>query len=386
MTEEQYLSLCEKYLKGNCSPEEELLIKNYQDKAGLTDDLWNKSTKGDEDHIRLLLRNKLQKSIHQQKIPVINRYRWQFAAAAAVLLFISISLFFISLNRVKPVSYIAKRTKVIENDIPPGSNRAVLTLSNGKQIVLDNAANGVLSKQGSVAISKSGNGLIIKNDGENNEQLKGNALTTITIPRGGKYDVVLPDGTKVWLNSSSSLTFPITFTGIERKVTLIGEAYFEVAKNKRMPFKINVNDKQVVEVLGTHFNISAYADENNITTTLLEGAVKINYNNKYTFIKPGQMAVNDLKQDMKVKPADVDEIMAWKNGMFIFNNENIQNMMKKISRWYDVDVVFKGDMNDVNFTGNYSRSKSLSSLVKNIEILDKVHFVIEGRRVTIIAK
>jgi transmembrane sensor len=171
-------------------------------------------------------------------------------------------------------------------------------------------------------ISKSGNGLTIKNNSKGDATLTANTLNTITIPRGGKYDITLPDGTKVWLNSSSSLIFPSAFTGSERKVTLTGEAYFEVAKNKNMPFKINVNNKQVVEVLGTHFNISAYTDERSITTTLLEGSVKVNYQNKSILIKPGQMAVNNLTTDITVEPADIDEVMAWKNGMFMFNNDN----------------------------------------------------------------
>jgi transmembrane sensor len=153
-----------------------------------------------------------------------------------------------------------------------------------------------------------------------------------------------------------------------------------------MPFKIDVNGKQVVEVLGTHFNITAYADDEAITTTLLEGSVKVNYKNKATLIKPGQMAVNTLGNAVMVKQANIDEVMAWKNDSFIFNNENITSIMKKISRWYDVDVIYKGDMSRINFDGNYSRSKGLASLLKNIELVDKVRFVTEERRITVIAK
>lgn len=386
MTEEQYLSLCEKYLKGDCTPEEESLIKNYQDKHGLISDKWDETIMGNQDRIRSLLRDKLQKSISKRTATVINIYKWHLAAAATILLFTIIGVYFVRPTFVKSTSYATNHPRETKAGIQPGSNRAILTLTNGNKIVLDSAENGVLTKEGNAAISKSGSGLLIKGDGGNDNSLNANTLNTITIPRGGKYDIVLSDGTKVSLNSTSSLTFPTTFTGTERKVTLTGEAYFEVAKNKAMPFKINVENKQVVEVLGTHFNINAYADEGNITTTLLEGSVKIKYKNKYTLIKPGQMAVNDLSRSLTVKPADVDEVMAWKNGMFIFNNENITSIMKKVSRWYDVDVVFKGDMDNINFTGNYSRSKSLSTLLKNIELIEKVHFVIEGRRVTIITK
>lgn len=384
MTKEQYLALCEKYLKGDYTPEEEALINQYQHTEGLLAEHLVDVSAAEKDRLKQILYNKLQQSMPPSPARVIGINRWWYAAAA-ILLFAAVGGYFISKNQTAPV-YTAGVVKKAHADIQPGTNKAVLTLSTGKNIVLDSAGNGLLSQLGGTAISKSGNGLTIKNGGAAATDAAATALNTITIPRGGKYDITLPDGTRVWLNSSSSLTFPAAFTGAERKVTLTGEAYFEVAKNKNMPFKINVNDKQVVEVLGTHFNITAYTDEQSITTTLLEGSVKVNYQNKSTLIVPGQMAVNNLKSDIEVMQADVDEVMAWKNGMFMFNNENIVDMMKKVSRWYDVDVAFKGNMQNVNVIGNYSRGKSLSNLLKYIELMDKVHFVVEGRRVTVISK
>jgi transmembrane sensor len=387
MTEEQYLSLCEKYFKGICTPDEIAMIKNYQQEWGMDNALWDTHTMGDEGHVKNLLEARLQNSMRRQKPNVVSFKPWKFAAiAASALLFISAGLYLVSKKNIPQASYSVNKSNIKPaTDIQPGSNKAVLTLSTGKSIVLDNAQNGVLSKQGNTAISKSGNALVVKNSPTDNPATQ-TALNTITIPRGGKYDIVLPDGTRVWLNSSSSLTFPTAFTGPERKVSLIGEAYFEVAKNKAMPFKINVNNKQVVEVLGTHFNISAYTDDEDITTTLLEGSVKVNYKNTTSLLKPGQMAVNNATQGITIKDANVDEIMAWKNGLFQFNSENITSVMKKVSRWYDVDVTYKGDMTNVNFDGNYSRSKTLTNLLKNIELMDKVHFVVEGRRITIIGK
>jgi transmembrane sensor len=386
MTEEQYLSLCEKYLNGTCTLQEELLIKDYQEKSGMVNDEWDSKQMGDQDRIRLLLQHKLQQSMQPSQVRVVSFNRWWWYAAAAILLFITAGGYFISTVKTNQAYTAASPVKKTNTEIQPGSNKAVLTLANGKRITLDSAGNGLLSRQGGTVISKSGNGLTIKNNSKGDATLTANTLNTITIPRGGKYDITLPDGTKVWLNSSSSLIFPSAFTGSERKVTLTGEAYFEVAKNKNMPFKINVNNKQVVEVLGTHFNISAYTDERSITTTLLEGSVKVNYQNKSILIKPGQMAVNNLTTDITVEPADIDEVMAWKNGMFMFNNDNIVSIMKAISRWYDVDVAFKGNMDHINFTGNYSRGKSLSNLLKNIELMNKVHFDVEGRTATIISK
>jgi transmembrane sensor len=385
MTEDQYLSLCEKYFKGECTPEEEAVINKYQDAEGLPHEhLADVDTAGKE-RLQKLLYNKIQISLHSQQTNVFEMRRWSYAAAAAIAV-LSIGIYFANLNKHKNDGLISKNIIMPKKDIQPGSSKAVLTLSNGNKIVLDDTKNGVLSKQGNSAISKSGNGIIIKNDNANQDVTANNALNTITIPRGGKYNITLPDGTHVWLNSSSSLTFPTVFTGTERKVTLRGEAYFEVAKNKAKPFRVDVNGKQVVEVLGTHFNINAYADEQNITTTLLEGSVKINYHDKATLIKPGQMAINNLGADLAVKDANIEEVMAWKNDYFIFNNENITSIMKKVSRWYDVDVAFKGNMSNINFDGNYSRAKGLSSLLKNIELVNKVRFVIEERRITVIAK
>ncbi|WP_184541952.1 FecR family protein [Mucilaginibacter sp. FT3.2] len=385
MTEDQYLSLCEKYLRGDCTPEEEILIKEYQHDAGLTNAHLVNFDNTEKERLRGLLYDKLQTSLRERQTPVVKMHRWFYVAAASVLLFISVGVYFANNNKGKITPPVAQNNNAAKNDIQPGSNKAVLTLANGHAITLDDAQNGVLSKQGNAAISKSGNGIVINNNGDKN-QIADNSLNTITIPRGGKYNITLPDGTKVWLNSSSALIFPNEFTGTERKVTVTGEAYFEVAKNKAMPFKIDVNGKQVVEVLGTHFNITAYADDEAITTTLLEGSVKVNYKNKATLIKPGQMAVNTLGDAVTIKQANIDEVMAWKNDNFIFNNENITSIMKKISRWYDVDVNYKGDMSRINFDGNYSRSKGLASLLKNIELVDKVRFVIEERRITVIAK
>jgi transmembrane sensor len=385
MTEDQYLALCEKYLKGDYTPEEEALIRNYQVDTGLMNEHQERISAVDKERLKELLHHRLQTSLRRQETPIIKFRRWLYAAAA-ILLFISVGGYFINSNKNGKSNRVITSDKIAKNDIRPGTDKAILTLANGSTIALGNAQNGVLSKQGNAAISKSGNGVVIRYSAENRKTEADNLLNTIAIPRGGKYNITLADGTKVWLNSASALSFPASFTGTERKVALTGEAYFEVAKNKSMPFKIDVNGKQVVEVLGTHFNISAYTDERSIATTLLEGSVKINYKNQSTLISPGQMAVNDSDGGIVVKKANIDEVMAWRNDTFIFNNENITSIMKKISRWYNVDIVFKGDMTNINLEGNYSRSKGLAGLLKNIALVNKVHFVTEGRRITVIAQ
>lgn len=385
MTENEYLSLCEKYLRGACTLQEEHMLFAYQDAQGLPG---LSLSEEDEKRLGKTLKERIHNSINGQlpvKKPIwIKRLKWQAAAAiaASVLLFIYFGTDLFSSAKIKENTILAKKQEISKKDILPGSTNAILTLSNGARIKLDGIGNGIISRHGNADISKSGNGLVVSATGKN----LNNVLNKITIPRGGKYNITLPDGTRVWLNSSSSLSFPTAFTGKERKVILTGEAYFEVTKNKEMPFKVDVEGKQEVEVLGTHFNITAFAEDKNIMTTLLEGSVKINYKKSSTLIKPGQMAVNNLQNNLKVVPADVEEVMAWKNDMFIFNNENISSIMKKISRWYDVDVEYKGDVSGINFDGNYSRSKGLKSLLKNIELTDKVRFVTEERRITVIVK
>ena len=384
MSEEQYLLLCEQYFAGKCSPREIAMLWSYQAENGLNQDFDG----ADKERLRLLLLAR----IHQDIQPKVSPRRWfrsaTFRIAASIAAAFLVFIFVVQVyrqNKVQDQQVDVKKSKPIPADISPGSANAVLTLADGKSIQLDGHKNGLLNEQQSGAISKSGDGIVLTaNDKMGGESMT--ALNIISIPRAGKYNITLSDGTRVWLNSSSSLRFPTVFSGKTRKVLLSGEGYFEVAKDQKKPFIIDVNGRQQVEVLGTHFNISAFEDEKNITTTLLEGSVKVNTKNKSVLIKPGEMVVNDLDDQLVVKQADVDEVMAWKNELFIFSNENITSVMKKISRWYDVEVVYKGNMDHINIEGNYSRAKGLNSLLKNIEMLDKVDFSVKERRVTVIAK
>jgi ferric-dicitrate binding protein FerR (iron transport regulator) len=386
MSEEQYLLLCEQYLKGNSSPDEVEKIHSYQKSNGLTD---LKVDKMEEERLRSILFDKVQQSINLQpprkKLWFIN----PFLDVAAVFIAALVTIFFIyryqTDTNVNRGNMQTKHVDKADADIAPGKANAILQLADGSTIQLEKAENGLLSKKGSSSISKSGEGIVLSGKGAHVGNTE-TALNKIVIPRAGKYNITLSDGTRVWLNSSSSLSFPTVFSGKSRKVLLTGEAYFEVAKDKLKPFIVDVNGKQQVEVLGTHFNITAFDEDKDITTALLEGAVRVTANDLKQTIRPGEMVVNNLHNKLSVKKADLDEIMAWKNDMFIFNNENITTVMKKITRWYDVDVVYKGDMSQVNFDGNYSRSKGLKSLLSNIALLDKVQFTIEGRRITVIAR
>lgn len=308
-----------------------------------------------------------------------------FSVAALVLIGCFVTLL---KNRQSPV---AIKNKVVVNKsqpvIVPGSNKAVLRLANNQVILLSSSKNGVLARSGSLNVRKVNDGKLVYQAAQTadaaSEVKQQSHLNTLSVPNGGQYQVVLEDGTKVWLNSASSLTYPDAFTGADRQVKLTGEAYFEVAKNPNKPFYVNVNNEQI-RVLGTHFNITAYDNDDDITTTLLEGSVRVTKNNTTVLLKPGQQSVSMNNSDrIRVADADVEQVMAWKHGYFIFNDENIQDIMKRVSRWYDVDVVYDGGIKDQQFGGTYDRSKSITELTKYLEKLGKVHFKIEGRRIIV---
>ncbi|WP_295711120.1 FecR domain-containing protein [Mucilaginibacter sp.] len=316
------------------------------------------------------------------KTKIVSLFGSLAKVAAVIAVFSAVGFYLI--HKHKPADNqvaIVKSSKIL-----PGSNKAVLTLANGKAIVLDNKANGTLAKAGQVQVNKVANGKLVYDALPTDVKAKviDNALVynTLSTPRGGEYQVVLPDGTHVWLNSASSISYPVEFAGNERRVKLTGEAYFEVAKNKDKPFYVNSNNVQV-RVLGTHFNISAYNDDDELKATLLEGSVQVSKNNSQSLLKPGQQAVINNGADMiRVSQANINEVMAWKNGYFIFNDDNIATILKKVSRWYDVDVEQKGNFEGQHFGGTFYRTKGIDELLKNLEKIGKVHFKVTGRRVT----
>jgi len=312
---------------------------------------------------------------------VFNLHRWA-AVAASVLLITSVGLYLRWHHSSITTQQLVNRTaKPFKNDVLPGGNKAVLTLANGSTIILDSAKNGLLASQGKTKISKTAKGQIAYD-----QSLASSAsvqMNSIKTPRGGQYEIILPDGTKAWLNAASSLQFPTAFTGTERNVQMTGEVYFEVAKNKHMPFKVNVNGT-VVEVLGTHFDIKAYDDEKEMKATLLEGAVKVSKNAAPVFLVPGQQAlVNNASGAILVQQANIDAVIGWQKGIFIFKGENIKSIMRDISRWYDVDIAYKGDFTDPDFSGRISRFKNISEILSLLELTEDVHFKVEERRVTV---
>jgi ferric-dicitrate binding protein FerR (iron transport regulator) len=235
-------------------------------------------------------------------------------------------------------------------------------------------------------VLKTGSGQIVYkalSTGQSRAAISDISYNTLSTPKGGEYQVVLPDGTKVWLDAASSISYPVAFAGNVRRVKLTGQAYFEVAKNKEKPFYVDVNEVQV-RVLGTHFNISAYNDDNAMTTTLLEGAVQVTNNNSLSLLKPGQQAViSNGSNNILVANANINDAMAWKNGYFTFNDDNITGIMRKVSRWYDVDVEYRTADTGQQFGGTFYRSKSISELLAHLEKIGKLHFKISGRRIIV---
>jgi len=279
------------------------------------------------------------------------------------------------------------KTVNVNNPVLPGENKAILTLADGTQIDLDEKAIGEIGMQEGIRIAKTpDNQLVyITEPGEFDRPYK-EVYNMVSTPTGGQFQVVLPDGTKVWLNASSSLHYPTKFNAIERKVELKGEAYFEVSKGK-IPFKV-VSEGQEIEVLGTHFNVNAYTEEPFVATTLIEGSVKVrstqnDSQGKSVILKPNQQVL--LNQgNMELKEVDVDNFVGWKNNLIVFESQNLDNIMRQIARWYDVEIDFKDEsLKNKKFSGKISKYKEVSEVLKMLELTDLVHFDLKERRILV---
>jgi ferric-dicitrate binding protein FerR (iron transport regulator) len=304
----------------------------------------------------------------------------RIAVAVAILLFMATGAYFLFFYKSTPEIVKTNDDQPFRNDIRPGKNNAILTLADGHQINLDSAANGVLAEQGTTKIRKNEGQLQYDAAHTTDHSVSWNTVTTA---RGNQYQLVLPDGSKVWLNAESSIRFPTAFAGEERKVIITGEAYFEVKHNSRMPFLVMANGIEVHD-LGTQFNVNAYNNEPVINTTLIEGSVKIVKGLNTSLLKPGQQAqVNNEGNIKLVKDADVEAAMAWKNGQFMFQGNNIQSVMRQLERWYDVEVSYSGNISKEEFVGAISRFENISQVLTMLEKTRTVSFEIKGRNITV---
>lgn len=379
--DQKYFQLFEGWLSHTLTKEQEkeLLQWIHQLPDGETWDTlmsmaWDKGDViplGKED-IDILVKHALRQEIPE--VPVRRMYfrKWSWAAAAIALALLSTGAYLWTVNKKSPPIQIA--------EIQPGKEGAILTLADGTRVSLDTVRNGVISLQGGATV-KAVNGTLLY-DGTGNQVV----YNTMTIPKGRQFQVTLPDGTQVWLNSASSIRYPTVFSGEERRVEVRGEAYFEVTKNAKMPFRVNVSNKAEVEVLGTHFNVNAYENEGSINTTLLEGSVRVAAAqlNKNVVLKPGQQAqLKNGKDEMKVVNADIDKVIAWKNGLFNFEDAHLEEVMRQLERWYDINVVYEKGVPDIAFGGEITKGVSLNGVLVLLERAG-VHFRLEGRTVVIL--
>lgn len=382
LTKEEFVLLYEKFETGQCTPAEIELLNNYQDELYLLGDSWEDTAEEKQvvhDRIWQRFKQSSDLSVKQSK-----DYTW-LKVAAVLLVTLSVGIGFVKYQRnnaqqaFTPITPVTKQPQII-----PGGNKAFLTMANGKTITLTDAKNGQLATQAGIRVNKTKDGMLVYQVANTTtDGTDPNAVNIITTPRGGQYMVILADGTKVWLNSVSSLRYPVAFTGNTRSVELTGEGYFEVAKNKQKPFVVKANGNNV-EVLGTHFDISAYNDDKAVTTTLLEGSVRLSKGSVTTMLSPGQKGISvNGRPDINVQEADTEQAIAWKNGIFLFKNADIRTIMKQASRWYDVDVDFLDNLKDKEYGGKLSKFKDISELMHNLELTGTIHFKVEGRRITV---
>lgn len=326
---------------------------------------------------------KMESRLNEVDIPIVPLYPkaksiFKPIAVAVLLLICSIGLL-IYQKSLQPI-----RTSIVKsaNGIKPGGNRAILTLADGSKIDLNEVNKGEIANQQGIKIVKNSNGQLVYTIPVNAQPNAIKLFNSIETPNGGQYQVNLPDGSRVWLNASSSLRFPVAFDQNERKVELTGEAYFEIEKDKTKPFRV-ISKNQTVEVLGTHFNINSYKDEENVKTTLLEGSIRLQSSKfKSIVLNPGQQAQLD-EFSLQVKDVDIYDIAAWKDGYFVFDNESLPSVMRKIARWYDLEIVYQGNIQDKDLAGTISKYKNVNDVLKVLELTGLVHFSIEGRKIIV---
>lgn len=364
-SEKYYRKLAEKWLTGEITREEEEVFSRWynqhQDEPLTVPEYIAKNEQEHHDRILQNIKTQLGEPAIGKRQLVI----WYAIAASIALLLVSFAAFFII---GEPRGH--QNVDSVSTDIAPGGNKALLTLSNGSVISLNDIKDGETVQQKGAQIVKAADGLLTytvapAQDGKVHEP----QFNTITTPKGGQYQIILPDGTKVWLNAASSLSYPTSFFDYERKVELDGEGYFEVAKNDGMPFKVKTNDQEIV-VLGTHFNIKAYSDDSMTKTTLLEGLVEVHPNTNISdsggevVLKPGEQSIVSRNNRIRVTKVNASSEVAWKSGVFSFRGADIQNVMSELSRWYDVDVEFEGELPDIKLWGEMDRNVTASEALE----------------------
>ncbi len=365
---------------------------SFDDQQAVVSDFPEGSTTRLSDRMVLRLEESLSQEQSRMEPQVEKTSRkWAIPSVAALIIILLSGgiYYFIQIDSAKLPQPLALSAPVPAGDVAPGGNKAILTLDDGSVIVLDSANNGILGEQGDVEVKKLENGLITYQNQDDDIPVADEKIfyNTISTPRGGEYQITLSDGTKVWLNAASSIRFPTAFRGADRQVQITGEVYFEVARNEAQPFKVTAG-KSAIEVLGTHFNVNAYDDEVQVRTSLLEGAVKIAAIDQpdlqqMKILKPGQQARMTRSGRISiVNNIDTEEIMAWKNGLFVFKSTDLRSIMRQIARWYDVDIEYKDNVG-MQFTGQITRNNNVSKVLEMLELTEEVKFRVGGKKVVV---
>lgn len=374
-------------MNNSCSPQEldELLswlqLPDNQHSAErlIAQEVFSQPDLPDTDGIRQRLDSRLQEILRQPAIKRRIQPYWWWAAAAIFTAFVAGSALLWPDKAEKPAVSVVK---LPSPELQPGKNGAILTLADGRNLVLDSMPDGLVASQGNTNITLT-NGKVLYGNSKDDKPAVPTGMNTLNTPRGRQYQLELQDGTKVWLNAASSITYPTVFDSKERIVKVSGEIYFEVAKNK-VPFKVELANKTQIEVLGTHFNVNAYDNESSFNTTLLEGSVRIRTPmGGSVLMKPGEQAQVNDKGVKLVRNIDLDNVMAWKNGLFSFTDAKLETVMRQLSRWYNVDVRYEGKVPDVEFTGEIDKSLSLSQVLKGLTTT-RINYRIENGNTIII--
>ncbi len=353
----------------NATDKNMLLFEELTDEKNLEANLaWMDQTKSEESFKKLQESGSFKKQTKTFRLKPI----W-IAAASVILLAGALFIYRNSTNKTGLDNDMAIMDTTI---LQPGGNRATLTLSDGSVIDLTRAKNGLVASENESDIIKTSDGQLVYEG--NNLPSEISAINKLSTPVGGQFQVKLPDGTKVWLNAATTLRYPARFPANERTVEIDGEAYFEVAKNNKQPFRVVLSDNSTVNVIGTHFNVMAYGNENAKDVTLLEGSVLVRSNNKTETLQPGMQAKITANTLTKKDEIDTEQIIGWKNGLFVFHDATIQSIMRQVERWYDAKVVFKGETKQL-FNATISRREPLSKLLRLLELNGYVHFKIENK-------
>lgn len=381
--------LIRRYLQGKATSEEQKELESWyaswgSDMLRFLDDDPKKiqdSAKRNLEKIRERLRKDRElrpgKNDSRNKFIILKGQGWKIAAAAVLLGFFIV--LYAPLHK-KPIPVKIAKSRI--KDFQPAGNKAILMLANGKQIILDSGYKGILANQGNTKVLQLSNGQLAYQPNNSTQNLIKPLYNEVITPRGGVYQVILPDGSKAYLNTASSIRFPTSFIGNERLVEITGEVYFEITKNKKKPFKVRVG-KLMIQVFGTHFDVMAYQDAHTIRTTLLEGSVQVIADGKSELIKPGQAVEYENNELRILREPNIEKIMAWKNQLFWFDQDDIYTVARELSRWYDINIYIKGNITDL-FTGSIPRNLPFSKVFEILQKTGSLHYHFEGENTVII--